>query len=256
MQDSIPLDRRMQHSPDTQLSVVIPALNEEGRLPGTLLEVLRYLDGQAYAAEVIVVDDGSTDATAKVVRKWPATATPLRLVCHPDGNNHGKGAAVRRGMAEAQGRFRLFMDADNSTTIQHVEAFWPLFEDGCDVVIGSRDIAGARIVVHQPWVKELGGKIGNLVIRSLAIPRIADTQAGFKMFTRRCIEDLLPRLTIDRWGFDVELLVAARCRGYRIAEVPITWVNAADSKVSARAYFEVLGEVWRVRRLRRAGRYD
>ncbi len=246
----------MQQSSDIQLSVVIPALNEEIRLPRTLAEVLRYLDSQAYAAEVVVVDDGSTDATAQVVHEWPATTTPLRLVCHPDGNNHGKGAAVRRGMSEAQGRFRLFMDADNSTTIHHVETFWPYFEGGCDVVIGSRDVEGARIVVHQPWVKELGGKIGNLVIRALAVPAIADTQAGFKMFTRRCIEDLLPRLTIDRWGFDVELLVAARCRGYRIAEVPITWVNAADSKVSALAYFEVLGEVWRVRRMRRAGRYD
>lgn len=245
----------MSIDPAVRLSVVIPAFNEARRLPRTLEDVHGYLARQSYRAEVVVVDDGSTDDTARLVREWPAGATPVRLLAHPDGRNHGKGATVRRGMAEAIGAYRLFMDADNSTTLSHIDAFWPWFEQGFDVVIGSRDIAGADVVLHQPWLKELGVKLGNLIIRSLAAPGIADTQAGFKMFSARCIEDILPRLTIERWGFDVELIVAARCRGFRVKELPIRWVNNAASTVPAVAYLQVLGEVWRVRRQRAAGKY-
>jgi len=245
----------MPSDADIHLSVVIPAFNEARRLPHTLADVLAYLARQPYRSEVVVVDDGSTDDTARLVREWPSASTPLRLTQHADGGNHGKGATVRLGMAEAVGRYRLFMDADNSTTLDHIEAFWPWFEQGYDAVIGSRDIGGAQVVIHQPWYKELGGKVGNLIIRGLAAPGIADTQAGFKMFSARCIEDILPRLTIERWGFDVELIVAARCRGYRVKEVPIRWVNNAASTVPAFAYVQVLGEVWRVRRQRKAGRY-
>ena len=241
---------------DIRLSVIIPAFNEARRLPATLDDVLAYLGRQAYRAEVLVVDDGSSDGTAGVVRERGAANGLLRVIAHPDGRNHGKGATVRRGMAEAVGRYRLFMDADNSTTLDHVEAFWPWFEQGYDVVIGSRGIAGARIVIHQPWQKELGGKIGNRIIRGLVAPGIADTQAGFKMFSQRCIEDILPRLTIERWGFDVELIVAARARGYRVKELPITWRNNHASTVPASAYLQVLGEVWRVRKQRAAGYYD
>lgn len=240
---------------DLRLSVVIPAFNEAKRLPRTLTEVTAYLARQSYAAEIVVVDDGSTDATAQLVREWPQPPLPLRLVAHADGRNHGKGAAVRLGLQEARGRTRLFMDADNSTTIDHVERFWPFFEQGFDAVIGSRDVRGADVVIPQVWYKELGGKLGNLIIRTLAVPGIADTQAGFKAFSARCVEEILPRLTIDRWGFDVELLVAARCRGFRIKEVPIVWRNDTASSVPATAYLQVLGEVWRVRRQRAAGHY-
>jgi len=245
----------MSSDPAIRLSVVIPAFNEARRLPGTLEDVLAYLSRQPYRAEVVVVDDGCTDDTARLVREWPASATAVRLVDHPDGRNHGKGAAVRRGMAEAVGQYRLFMDADNSTTLDHIDAFWTWFEQGYDVVIGSRDTTGARVVIHQPWYKELGGKVGNLIIRALAAPGIADTQAGFKMFSARCIEAILPRLTIERWGFDVELIVAARCRGFQVKELPIVWRNNAASTVPALAYVQVLGEVWRVRRQRAAGHY-
>lgn len=248
--------RPITSAADIRLSVVIPAFNEARRLPGTLTEVFAYLGRQPYRSEVVVVDDGSTDETARLVHEWPAAATPmLRLIAHPDGRNHGKGATVRRGMAAAVGQYRLFMDADNSTTVDHVEAFWPWFEQGYDMVIGSRDIDGANVVIHQPWLKELGGKVGNLIIRTIAAPGIADTQAGFKMFSRRCIEDILPLLSIERWGFDVELIVAARCRGYRVKEIPITWRNNTASTVPALAYLQVLAEVWRVHRQRAAGRY-
>jgi dolichyl-phosphate beta-glucosyltransferase len=241
---------------DLHLSVVIPAYNEALRLPRTLDDVLAYLGRQAYASEVVVVDDGSTDDTAGVVRARTAQSPALRLLAHPDGRNHGKGATVRRGLAAVTGRYRLFMDADNSTTLEHVERFWPFVEQGCDVVIASRDVGGAEVVIHQPWYKELGGKVGNMIIRALAVEGIADTQAGFKLFSGRCAEDILPRLTIDRWGFDVEMLVAARRRGYRIAEVPVIWRNHHASNVPAFAYVEVLGEVWRIRRQLRQGRYD
>jgi dolichyl-phosphate beta-glucosyltransferase len=246
----------MPSDADIRLSVIIPAFNEARRLPTTLQDVLAYLGRQSYRAEVLVVDDGSSDDTARLVREWNAPPGVLRVINHPDGLNHGKGATVRRGMAEASGRYRLFMDADNSTTLDHIEAFWPWFDNGYDVVIGSRGIAGAHIVIHQPWHKELGGKIGNRIIRSLAAPGIADTQAGFKMFSARCIEDILPRLTIERWGFDVELIVAARSRGYKVKELPITWRNNTASTVPASAYLQVLGEVWRVRKQRAAGHYS
>ena len=246
----------MASDPDIRLSVVIPAFNEARRLPRTLDEVFAYLGRQPYRAEVVIVDDGSIDDTAQLVSaRQQEPSVSLRLIRHPDGRNHGKGATVRRGMAEALGCYRVFMDADNSTTLDHIDSFWPWFEQGYDMVIGSRDIDGAQVVIHQPWYKELGGKVGNLVIRALAAPGIADTQAGFKMFTARCIEGILPRLTIERWGFDVELIVAARCQGYRVKELPIRWVNNAASTVPALAYAQVLGEVWRVRRLRSAGHY-
>jgi dolichyl-phosphate beta-glucosyltransferase len=245
----------MQDNSRIQLSVVIPAYNEEQRLPRTLDDVLSYLANQPYKSEVIVADDGSTDDTAKIVQSRAGGAVPLRLVQHADGRNHGKGAAVRRGMMEATGEYRLFMDADNSTTINHVEQFWPLFNEGYNVVIGSRGLKDSIIPVKQPWYRRLSGNIGNLIIRGLAVPGVHDTQAGFKMFTETCAKDVFPRLTIDRWGFDIEILAVARSLNYRIKEVPIKWVNDPNSKVKASAYLEVFGEVWRVRRNLRSGVY-
>jgi len=246
----------MQDSSDLRLSVVIPAFNEEQRLPRTLDSVEHYLAARDYASEIVVVDDGSSDGTARLVRERAPGAVPLRVLSHPDGANHGKGAAVRLGFAAGRGEYRLFMDADNSTTIDQIERFWPHFAEGYDVVIGSRGAPGAEVVVRQRLIRDLGGKLGNRVIQLLAARGIRDTQAGFKMFRGTCIDDLLPLLRIDRWGFDVELIVAARRRGYRVVEVPIRWVNSPGSKVPAGAYLQVLAEVWRVRRLCHAGVYD
>jgi dolichyl-phosphate beta-glucosyltransferase len=238
------------------LSVIVPAYNEERRLPGTLREVLQYLAARDYSSEVVVVDDGSTDATARIVLNWSAPPVPLRLVQHPDQRNHGKGAAVRRGMLEARGRRRLFMDADNSTSCDHVGAFLPYLEQSFDIVIGSRDIEGAVISVRQPWYKMLAGDMGNLFIRTVAVPGIRDTQAGFKLFTDRAVSDIFPRLTLERWGFDVEILAVAHYLGYAIKEMPITWRNDPESKVRFSSYFDVLGEVWKVRRNLRRGAYS
>jgi dolichyl-phosphate beta-glucosyltransferase len=238
------------------LSVVIPAYNEARRLPGTLRDVLEYLAGRDYSSEVLVVDDGSEDATPAVVRNWPSPPVPLRLVQHPDGRNHGKGAAVRLGMLEARGGRRLFMDADNSTTCDHVAAFLPHLEQGHDVVIGSRDMETSVIPVRQPWYKIIAGDAGKLFIRAVAVPGIRDTQAGFKLFTARAVAGIFPRLTLNRWGFDVEILAVARHLGYRIKELPVTWRNDPESKVRWTSYFDVLAEVWTVRRNLRSGLYD
>ncbi len=241
---------------NVHLTVVIPAYNEEDRLPGTLSQSLRYLDAQPFESEIIVVDDGSTDGTQQVVRALATGPVAVRLIRHPDGANHGKGAAVRLGMMKAKGDYLLFMDADNSTTLEQVAGFWPHIDRGCDVVIGSRKIAGARVEVHQPRHKEIAGRLGNWAIRVLAVPGISDTQAGFKLFTRESAETIFPRQTIERWGFDIEILVIARRHGYRVCEAPIHWVNAPGSKVSFASYLQVLLELRHIRRNLESGRYE
>jgi len=245
----------MQTQSSVHLSVVIPAYNEEYRLPDTLSQTIEYLESQPYRSEIIVVNDGSTDGTEKVVREYLSNSVSMNLLAHPDGANHGKGASVRLGMMKAEGAFRLFMDADNSTSLDQIDRFWPLFKQGYDFVIGSRTLEGSVIGVHQAWYKELAGRLGNWVIRICTVPGISDTQAGFKMLVGEKAEVIFPRQTIEKWGFDIELLVIARSHGLAIGEVPVSWINASGSKVSIGSYFEVLKEVWQIRRNLKAGLY-
>ncbi len=245
----------MQHYSGVRLSIIIPAYNEELRLPQTLRSVVEYLKAQPYSSEIIVVNDGSTDGTERIVHEQSSDSIPMRQFSHADGANHGKGATVRKGMMEAHGAFRLFMDADNSTTLDHVERFWPLFDQGNSVVIGSRALPQSVIGVHQARAKEIAGRIGNWIIQKLAAPGISDTQAGFKMFSAEAAGMIFQRQTIDRWGYDIELLVIARAHGYRIAEVPITWINASGSKVTMKSYFQVLGDVLKIHRNLKSGLY-
>jgi dolichyl-phosphate beta-glucosyltransferase len=238
-----------------KLSVVIPAFNEELRLPRTLGQCIVYLQQQPYASEILVVNDGSTDGTGRVVREQSHVGVPVRLLNHADGANHGKGASIRLGMLGARGAYRLFMDADNSTTLNQVEGFWPFFSQGYTVVIGSRAIKGSVIDLHQAWYKEFAGRFGNWIIRTFAVPGICDTQAGFKMFAGPEADKIFSHQTVKGWGCDIELLVIARSRGCRIIEVPITWINASGSKVTMGSYFEVLGEVWRIRKNLKGGLY-
>jgi len=242
-----------QNETATFLSVIIPAYNEEASLDHTLDAACSFLKRQSYSWELAVVDDGSSDQTARIVENVGKVDARVRLLQY--GKNRGKGYAVRYGMLHSVGKYRLFMDADNSTAIDHIAHFLPLLEADYDIVIGSRAVPGAKIAVHQPWWKEFLGKIGNRWIRFWAVPGIKDTQAGFKAFRDDVAQNVFPLLTIDRWAFDVELLAVARRRGCKIAKCPIRWVNDIHSKVTPRAYFEALNDVVKVRLNVWKGRY-
>ncbi|HXF44186.1 MAG TPA: dolichyl-phosphate beta-glucosyltransferase [Candidatus Paceibacterota bacterium] len=227
------------------LSIIIPAYNEAKRLPTTLVDVDRYLKGADFSAEVIVVDSSSSDGTQETVLRFSRTMKNLKLLRI---ENRGKGYAVRRGMLEAEGEWRLFMDADNATAAGQFEKMRPYLKGGYDVIIGSRDIPGARLVPPQPWYRRVLGNIGNLIIQVLLLPGIWDTQCGFKCFSGRAAEKIFKLSRIEKWGFDVEILALAKKLGYKIKEIPVTWVNDPNSKVKASAYFTTLAEVFKIRR--------
>ncbi len=227
------------------LSLIIPAYNEERRLGETLRRTLDYLDAQPYAAEIVVVDDGSTDGTAGIIASAGEKARPTRLACTGYGTNRGKGHAVRTGMLEkATGDFRVFFDADGSTPIEELEKIWPRFEDGADIVIGSRALPQSEIVIRQAWCRESMGRAFNVLLRLLGLTQFKDTQCGFKGFTRKACELVFPRQTVQRFSFDAEILYIARRLGLRIDEVPVRWLNNPESRVhpvsdSARMAFDM-----------------
>jgi dolichyl-phosphate beta-glucosyltransferase len=209
------------------LSVVIPAYNEARRLGPTLDRIAAYLAGRGVDHEIVVVDDGSTDGTAELVAAHPAPG--LRLVRQPE--NRGKGAALRAGVAAAAGARVLLTDADLSTPIADLERLEPRLAAGADLVLGSRAARGARIDRHQPLYRELMGKTFNKIIRLLGVRGVADTQCGFKLLAGAAARDLFPRLTIDGFAWDVELVWLARRRGFRVEEVGVSWADSADSRV-------------------------
>ena len=227
------------------LSVIIPAYNEEKRIPQTLLVIDKYLSVQKYSCEILVVDSGSTDKTASVVNNLTKLIKNLRLINLPE--NRGKGWAVTQGMLASSGKYRLFTDADNSTSIEHFSKMQPFLEQGYDIVIGSRALRESVIAVPQSLFKRLLGKAGNLFIQLVAVWGIWDTQCGFKVFEEKAANDIFSRLTIPGWGFDVETLAIARLRGYKIKEMPVRWVNDPLSHVTVRSYFQVLFETMKVR---------
>lgn len=227
------------------LSVVIPAYNEEKRIATTLLDVDKYLSEQKYNYEIIVVNGGSKDNTVQVVNKMRELVKNLYLIDIKE--NRGKGWVVKNGILEAKGEYRVFMDADNATTIDHIEKFWPFFKSGYDVIIGSRTTKGTEITVHQPWYKELAGKFGNKIIQIFAVWGINDTQCGFKSFTQKSAKDIFEKSTINGWGFDVEVLALARALNYKIKEMPVIWRNDPESHVKFKSYFEVLWQTLKVR---------
>ena len=212
------------------LSVVVPAYNEQGRLPKTLGQMRAYLDGTGESYEVIVVDDGSRDDTAAsaeaVSQQWPQLSV-VRLA-----NNQGKGAAVRAGMLAAHGEHRAFSDADLSTPIEELGKLRAALGGRCQVAIASRALAGTQIDVHQPGRRELMGRVYNLLLRIIILPGIHDSQCGFKVFTAEAAEACFAPLGTKRFGFDAEVLVRARRKGWTIAEIPVRWSHMEDSRVS------------------------
>lgn len=213
-----------------RLSVIVPAYNEEERLKESLPKILTYLDAQNYSYEVVVVDDGSADGTSKVAGEIGGHR-PVRVLRNEP--NSGKGYSIKRGMMEARGEYRLFSDADLSTPIEELGKFWPLAGDGNDVVIGSRALPDSVLEVRQAFYRELMGRAFNLIVQTLLVGGIRDTQCGFKMFSARAAEKIFPLQTLAGFSFDVELLVLARKHGFKIAEVPVRWINSPASKVSA-----------------------
>lgn len=212
------------------LSVIVPAYNEALRLEASLQRVVAYLDSQPFSSEILVVDDGSTDETATVARNYAGEHATVRILRY--GVNRGKGHAVRVGMTEANGQLLLLCDADLSTPIEELEKLAAFVEQGYDVVIGSRALPDSDLRVHQPWLRERLGRTFNVLVRILGVRGFADTQCGFKLFTRRAARDVFPKLFTDRWVFDVEALLVAQMMGYKILEVPVVWVNSPGSKVN------------------------
>lgn len=237
------------------LSVVMPAFNESARIASSVHDVVHFLADQPYRSEFIVVDDGSTDATVEIAEQAFAGRPGCRVIRRPE--NRGKGAAVKAGMGDATGRLRLFTDVDLSTPIDEVTRFMAHCEAGHDVVIGSRRVRGARFGRRQPLFREISGRVFSVLSRLLILPGFIDTQCGFKMFRAEAAEAIFPLLTIEGFGFDVEVLyIAARKKGFRVLEAPVFWTDSPRSKVrmftDARA---MAADLIRIRRNDAAGRY-
>jgi dolichyl-phosphate beta-glucosyltransferase len=214
-----------------ELSIVIPVYNEESRLPKTFRESLDYLKKSKIRYEILIVDDGSRDGTLKEVELFRRKVGKGACKLLRQEQNQGKGAAVKRGALEAQGEIVLFMDADNATPLNQFDRLRPLFAKGFDVVVGSRAVDRSMVKVHQPLYREAMGRFFNILVQLAATPGIQDTQCGFKAFRRKAAQAVFPLQTIDRFGFDVEILFIARKQGWSMVEAPVEWFDAPGSKV-------------------------
>ncbi|MDQ2933224.1 MAG: glycosyltransferase family 2 protein, partial [bacterium] len=199
---------------------------------------------ETYQFEILVIDNGSQDASKQVITELCQKLPGLRLISH---KSYGKGWAVKQGMLEAKGDFRLFTDADNSTDIAQLDKLLPYALEGYDVVISSRRIEGSEITRKQPWHRQLLGDIFAALVQTIVPLGIKDTQNGFKLFGRKVAEDIFPRQSMYFWAFDIEILAMAKNRGYKIKEVPITWINADDSKMNFKGMVRMLFEVINIR---------
>jgi glycosyltransferase involved in cell wall biosynthesis len=235
------------------LSIIIPAYNEESRLPRTLEQVFHFLGKQSFSFDVIVVENGSTDRTFEVVQEFAVRHKNLRVIHNEE---RGKGGAVQRGVREATGKYVFICDADLSMPVEEISKFLPPVLTDFDIAIGSREAPGA-VRYNEPYYRHLTGRVFNTLIRWMVLPRLQDTQCGFKCLRAEVARDIFPFQTLTGWAFDVELLYIARRHGYEILEIPIDWYFNADSKV------RVLRDSWRmfvdllvIRRNARLGLYD
>lgn len=222
------------NSPKLDLSIIIPAFNEENRLPKTLDAVIAYVQSRPYQAEIMVVDDGSSDRTVEIVNSYRQTNPSLRLVSN--GENRGKGYSVRHGMIEAAGEIALFSDADLSTPIEEADKLLAAIrEQNFDAAIGSRAVDRSLIQVHQSAIREMAGIFFNRMVQWILGLRFSDTQCGFKAFRRERAHIIFEQQRIDRFGFDPEILFLAKRHGLRVAEIPVRWSHDAATKVNVAA---------------------
>ena len=235
------------------LSIIIPAYNEEARLPETLNKVGSFLREQSYTSEVLVVDNNSTDQTAEIILDFSDQFSDIKGLFEKDP---GKGAAVRCGMKQARGEYLFMCDADLSMPIEEVNKFLPPQLEGFQVAIASREAPGS-VRYHEPFIRHLGGRLMNWLIQLMILPGLNDTQCGFKCFTHQAARDLFGNQTLSGWSFDIELLFIARQRGYRITEVAIPWFYHQESKVHAvRDALKILLDIRTIRENHSHGKYD
>jgi glycosyltransferase involved in cell wall biosynthesis len=211
-------------------SIIIPAFNEAARIGHSLDEVLSVLNSQGWDAEIIVVNDGSRDSTAAIVREFAARDSRIRLVENP--GNRGKGYSVRRGFQESCGQIVMFTDADLSAPMDEASRLFAAIDSGADIAIGSRWLESTRQTIRQPWYRQLFGRCFNLLTRAVMGLHYADTQCGFKAFRRDAALRIARLQRIERWGFDPEMLFLAGKIGYTVREVPVTWAHDERSRLS------------------------
>ena len=242
--------------PFVDLSIVVPAYNEELRLPPTLAKLHAFLQTQPLRYEILVVDDGSKDNTIGVTEAAMATIPNLRVVRQMP--NRGKGAAVRRGMLEARGQIRVMCDADGSMPAEELpKLLAPIIACKAEIAIGSRYVEGAKTDVKQPWYRVMWSRLCNRVIQKSLVPGVRDTQCGFKAFTAEAARDLFRYARIDGWAFDLEILALARRRGFGIAEVGVEWKDDGRSRVNPlKDMWKVIREAMLIRRNLRRGVYE
>ncbi|MDO8572388.1 MAG: glycosyltransferase family 2 protein [bacterium] len=236
------------------ISVIIPAYNESKRIHETLGSIEQYFKGKTFLHEVIVVDDGSSDGTPDLVLEYQNRISRLRVLVNE--KNRGKGFSVNRGMRAAHGEYRLFMDADNSVDISHLDIFMGLMGRGYDVVIGSIALDDASVTENSGWHRRILGCISHVLVRLLAVSGIKDTQRGFKLFTCAAANKIFPKQTIERFGFDIEILVIARKHKLKIKEAPVAWINPIGSKVTLGSYFQTFRELLVIVRNRIFNKYS
>lgn len=238
-----------------QYSIVIPAYNERARIPATLQSVLDCIRTRGWSAEVVVVNDGSRDGTADVVREFAANAPEVRLLENP--GNRGKGYSVRNGLLHSLGNVVMFTDADLSAPIEEAEGLFDAIAQGADIAIGSRWLERNRQTIRQPLYRQFFGRCFNGVTRLIMGLPYADTQCGFKAFTRAAAQTVFQLQTIERWGFDPEILFIAIKRGFRIVEVPVSWAHDERSRISyLKDGMRMLQDIAQVRWNALLGRYD
>jgi glycosyltransferase involved in cell wall biosynthesis len=238
-----------------ELSIVIPAYNEELRIQPTLDRLHRFLSAHPISWEIVVVDDGSKDGTVELVERLSVTIPNLRVIASKP--NRGKGAAVRIGMLAARGRVRVMCDADGSMPPEELpKLLAPVVIGDVAIAIGSRYVEGARSAETQPLYRRLWSRLCNQVVQRALVPGVRDTQCGFKAFTAEAADDLFARARIDGWAFDLEILALARRRGYGIAEIGVSWTDDRRSRVNPlKDMWKVIKEAVTIRRNLKRGVY-